>query len=71
MSIIALLNIAKEYLIARRTNETLRHLDDNLLNDIGFYRKDGVIRPLSSKAGDRTTHGGHLPPQLKERPNDG
>ncbi|MCV2402954.1 hypothetical protein OFY17_08685 [Marinomonas sp. C2222] len=71
MSIIALLNIAKEYLITRRTNEALRHLDNSQLNDIGFYRKDGVIRPLAKNTDEQPTCGERFTAQLKERPNDG
>lgn len=47
MSIIALFNLAKDYLEARKTNQAFRHLDDHFLKDIGFHRENGQIRPLS------------------------
>ncbi|MBJ7555155.1 DUF1127 domain-containing protein [Marinomonas spartinae] len=47
MSIIALFNLAKDYLEARRTKQAFRHLDDHFLKDIGFHRENGQIRPLS------------------------
>lgn len=47
MSIIALFNAAKDYFEARRTNQVFRHLDDHYLKDIGFYRDNGRIRPIS------------------------
>jgi len=52
MSIIALFNAAKDYLEARRTNQVFRHLDDHYLKDIGFYRDNGRIRPITGASHD-------------------
>ncbi|AEF54602.1 hypothetical protein [Marinomonas posidonica] len=52
MSIIALFNAAKDYFEARRTNQVFRHLDDHYLKDIGFYRDNGHIRPISGASHD-------------------
>ena len=72
MSIIALFNIAAEYLKARRTNQALRHLDDHYLKDIGFRRQNGVIRPLAGNdaAGhEETEMKVQIPPG--KQPSDG
>lgn len=52
MSLIALLNMFKEYLEQRRTNATFKHLDSHVLKDIGFMRDQGHIRPLSGSVKD-------------------
>lgn len=49
MSLIALLNYAKNYFHQARTQRSLNHLNDHYLNDLGFYRDHGKIRPLSPK----------------------
>lgn len=71
MSIIALFSLAKEYFAARRTNQAFRQLDDHYLRDIGFYRSNGQIRPLSGSKDTLNKEEGslHIPPE--ERPNDG
>lgn len=55
MSLIALLNYAKEYLEQRRLNETFKHLDNHVLRDIGFIRDNGRIRPISGAIKDQST----------------
>ncbi|SBS33598.1 hypothetical protein MSP8886_02810 [Marinomonas spartinae] len=40
-------NLAKEYLETRRTKRAFRHLDNHFLKDLGFYREEGHIYPLS------------------------
>lgn len=64
MSIIALFNLAKEYLVARHTNRTFRHLDDHYLKDLGFYRDNGQIRPLAGSQYDQNllTPKAQIPP---------
>ncbi|GAB3478297.1 hypothetical protein [Marinomonas epiphytica] len=48
MSLIALLNLAKQYATQRKTNQTFKHLNAHYLQDLGFYRdQNGHIRPLS------------------------
>lgn len=49
MSIIALFNAAKDYFHRRHLDRGFRHLDDHYLQDLGFYRDEGHIRPLSGK----------------------
>lgn len=64
MSIIALFNAAKDYLHRRHTDRTFRHLDDHYLRDIGFYREEGHIRPLSGKkeVSPKSEKDVHVPP---------
>ena len=47
MSLIALLNLAKDYLHQAHIQRSLGHLNDHYLNDLGFYRDHGTIRPIS------------------------
>ncbi|NVK75413.1 hypothetical protein C0J08_12350 [Marinomonas sp. CT5] len=71
MSIIALFNAAKEYFEARRTHQMFRQLDDHYLKDIGFYRENGQIRPLSGKNDLESPSHEKTPMPPGEQPSDG
>ncbi|MBJ7539089.1 hypothetical protein [Marinomonas transparens] len=71
MSIIALFNLAKEYLEARRTNQVFRHLDNHYLKDIGFYRDNGHIRPLAGNKDLESQSKEQAPVPPREQPSDG
>lgn len=47
MTFIALLNAAKTYFERIHAQRTLKQLDAHTLKDIGFYKDEGQIRPLS------------------------
>lgn len=49
MLFIGLLNSIKSYFEKIHAQRALKNLDNHVLKDIGFYRDNGFIRPISGK----------------------
>ncbi|TDO99925.1 hypothetical protein [Marinomonas balearica] len=71
MSLIALINAAKEYFIRRQYEASFKQLDNHSLKDIGFYREEGRIRPLSGNSADKENNAETVKAPPSRLPLDG